>query len=274
MSGLVGRQVGRYVLFDEIASGGTATVHLGRLLGSEGFSRTVAINRVTGKVTKLIWNVGGQNASDVIWLPNDTSNEVLISAQNSIYLGDEYWPAVHRVDVTNGHDRVLVNGQTDVSTWAADGEGNVRVGVGYNDDSRRARLVYRPAGSHSVFRTVDRADIRKGESLLQPFMFLNDGDHALVTHDNEHGMSGIYEINLATQQEIRAVHTPSVGEVADPIVSRDCAILLGATSTAAAVRHALVRQPAGGIADAIEQGSADRARGHREYESRPHADAD
>ena len=104
-------------------------------------SRTVAINRVTGKVTKLIWNVGGQNASDVIWLPNDTSNEVLISAQNSIYLGDEYWPAVHRVDVTNGHDRVLVNGQTDVSTWAADGEGNVRVGVGYNDDSRRARLV-------------------------------------------------------------------------------------------------------------------------------------
>ena len=85
-----------------------------------------------------------------------------------------------------------------------------------------------------ISRTVDRADIRKGESLLQPFMFLNDGDHALVTHDNEHGMSGIYEINLATRQEIRAVHTPSVGEVADPIVSRDRATLLGATSTAAA----------------------------------------
>lgn len=46
MSGSVGRQVGRYVLFDEIASGGTATVHLGRLLGSEGFSRTVAIKRL------------------------------------------------------------------------------------------------------------------------------------------------------------------------------------------------------------------------------------
>jgi serine/threonine-protein kinase len=40
------RQVGRYLLFDEIASGGMATVHFGRLIGPEGFSRTVAIKRL------------------------------------------------------------------------------------------------------------------------------------------------------------------------------------------------------------------------------------
>ena len=40
------RRVGRYALFDEIASGGMATVHLGRLLGSAGFARTVAIKRL------------------------------------------------------------------------------------------------------------------------------------------------------------------------------------------------------------------------------------
>jgi len=37
------RIVGRYVLHDEIASGGMATVRFGRLLGPVGFSRTVAI---------------------------------------------------------------------------------------------------------------------------------------------------------------------------------------------------------------------------------------
>ncbi len=46
MSSRVRRQVGRYLLLDKIASGGAATVHLGRLLGSEGFSRTVAIKRL------------------------------------------------------------------------------------------------------------------------------------------------------------------------------------------------------------------------------------
>jgi len=38
--------IGRYALFDEIAAGGMATVHLGRLMGPVGFSRTVAIKRL------------------------------------------------------------------------------------------------------------------------------------------------------------------------------------------------------------------------------------
>ena len=44
--------VGRYVLFGEIASGGMATVHLGRLLGPAGFSRTVAIKRLHPQFAK------------------------------------------------------------------------------------------------------------------------------------------------------------------------------------------------------------------------------
>ncbi len=40
------RTVGRYVLFGELASGGMATVHFGRLSGPVGFSRTVAIKRL------------------------------------------------------------------------------------------------------------------------------------------------------------------------------------------------------------------------------------
>ncbi|MBK7582942.1 MAG: protein kinase [Myxococcales bacterium] len=41
----VPQEIGRYVLFAELASGGMATVHLGRLKGQAGFARTVAIKR-------------------------------------------------------------------------------------------------------------------------------------------------------------------------------------------------------------------------------------
>jgi serine/threonine-protein kinase len=44
--------IGRYALHDEIASGGMATVHIGRLLGPVGFSRTVAIKRMHANLAK------------------------------------------------------------------------------------------------------------------------------------------------------------------------------------------------------------------------------
>jgi serine/threonine protein kinase len=46
------RIVGRYALYGELASGGMATVHLGRLLGAVGFSRTVAIKRLHEQFAK------------------------------------------------------------------------------------------------------------------------------------------------------------------------------------------------------------------------------
>jgi serine/threonine-protein kinase len=39
-------KIGRYALFDQFATGGMATVHLGRLDGAGGFSRVVAIKRL------------------------------------------------------------------------------------------------------------------------------------------------------------------------------------------------------------------------------------
>src|ERR1043165_5439568 len=40
------RVVGRYALFEEIASGGMATIHLGKLQGPAGFTPVVAIKRL------------------------------------------------------------------------------------------------------------------------------------------------------------------------------------------------------------------------------------
>src|SRR5690242_5132795 len=46
------RVIGRYALYDEIAAGGMATVHVGRLLGPVGFARTVAIKRLHPQYAK------------------------------------------------------------------------------------------------------------------------------------------------------------------------------------------------------------------------------
>ncbi|GMV12790.1 MAG: serine/threonine protein kinase [Polyangiaceae bacterium] len=46
------RIVGRYALYGEIAAGGMATVHFGRLVGAVGFSRTVAIKRLHAQFAK------------------------------------------------------------------------------------------------------------------------------------------------------------------------------------------------------------------------------
>ncbi len=40
------RTIGRYSIHEPIASGGMASIHLGRLVGEEGFARTVAIKRM------------------------------------------------------------------------------------------------------------------------------------------------------------------------------------------------------------------------------------
>src|ERR1051325_1285013 len=46
------RLIGRYALFGEIAAGGMATVHFGRLVGPAGFSRTAAITRLHAHYAK------------------------------------------------------------------------------------------------------------------------------------------------------------------------------------------------------------------------------
>ena len=46
------RIIDRYALFDEIAAGGMGVVHVGRLAGSQGFARIVAIKRLHPNLAK------------------------------------------------------------------------------------------------------------------------------------------------------------------------------------------------------------------------------
>jgi dipeptidyl aminopeptidase/acylaminoacyl peptidase len=188
-------------------------------------SRLIAINRVTRAVTKLLWDLNGQNTADVLWVPSDGSNEILVAAQNSIYSNfPAFWPAVYRVDVTTGKKRSVVEGRTGVMDWGADHMGNVRMGLGYNDNRLTSTLLYRPV-NENWFKQVDRARYVADEALTIPFLFLPGGDNALVMRDNDDGRTSIVEVNLSTQEEVKVIFEPDKGEVEGALTSNDGKLL-------------------------------------------------
>ena len=209
-------------------------VSLTGLLPIEGdrwyVTRLLAVNRLSGKYTKLLWDLGGQNTGDVLWVPNDGSNEILVAAQARIYSNfPEFWPTVYRVNVTNGKKRKMVAGRTGVFDWGADHLGQVRVGVGYDDGRLTSRLIYRQSGE-GAFRQIDKVSHKRDEVLTVPFVYLPGGDNALVMRDNDAGRTSIFEVDLATQQTIKTIFEPEQGEV-DGALTSDEGKLLGAYTT-------------------------------------------
>jgi dipeptidyl aminopeptidase/acylaminoacyl peptidase len=147
-----------------------------------------------GKIFKPIaWQDGGQS-SDVIWTARDGSPRILITRQKSIYLEEGFWPGVEEVDISTGRKRPIVGGQEGVMGWYADASGAVRMGIGYNDDSRTSRLLYRSTGKGS-FRTIDRADRRRDQSLTIPYLVTGETTRSLTVSGHE-GFDALYELDL------------------------------------------------------------------------------
>jgi dienelactone hydrolase len=170
-----------------------------------------------------------------MWVPSDGSSEVLMAAQYTIYSDfPEFWPTVYRVDVATGKKRVALRGREGVMDWSADASGEVRTGMRYADGTRRFSLLYRGEEGEGSFRTIDKADSRKQELPLRPFLFLPGTDHALVLHDDDEGRSAIFEVDLLTREDIRTVFTaPAGAEVEGITVSADGKELLGVLTSEA-----------------------------------------
>jgi serine/threonine-protein kinase len=90
------RIVGRYALFSEIAAGGMATVHLGRLLGQVGFSRTVAVKRLHPQYAKdeefTSMFVDEARLASRIQHPNVVSTLDVVKTTEELFLVMEYVP--------------------------------------------------------------------------------------------------------------------------------------------------------------------------------------
>ena len=88
------RTIGRYALHGEIASGGMATVHFGRLLGPVGFSRTVAIKRLHPQFAKdpefVSMFLDEARLAGRIRHPNVVPTLDVVAAQGQLFLVMEY----------------------------------------------------------------------------------------------------------------------------------------------------------------------------------------
>ncbi len=196
-------------------------------------SRVIAMSRDTGKLTRLLPDLNGQNASDVLWVASDGSPMIEIAGQKSIVEGDDFWPAVYRVNVQTGSTELIQHSHSEVMDWAADSHGTIRTGVGYNDQSRTMRLMYRPERGGQM-NVIEHADTRKRQVLLSPVLFFPGTDHALAMHDDDHGFTALYETDLKSQKDVNTVYSASAGnEIADVRIDETGTILLAARESSA-----------------------------------------
>ncbi len=88
------RVVGRYALCDRIAGGGMATVHLGRLLGQAGFSRTVAIKRLHAHLSEdpelVSMFIDEARLAARIHHPNVVATLDVVARESELFLVMEY----------------------------------------------------------------------------------------------------------------------------------------------------------------------------------------
>ncbi|MGH6634312.1 MAG: hypothetical protein ACREB0_13185, partial [Sphingopyxis sp.] len=190
-------------------------------------SRVIGINRGTGKITRLLWDSGGQNASDVLWIPSDGSTEILVAAQNSIYGSDpDFWPAVYRVDVTTARKRIVERPRTNIVDWGSDHLGQVRFGIGYRDASTQSTLLFRSHGEGGL-RVIDSAKLGAEEELTIPFHFVPGSNNGFVIKDIEGGRSAVVEIDIPTGKAVRTVYAADDVDVESALLASNGAKLLG-----------------------------------------------
>ncbi|KGB52712.1 Prolyl oligopeptidase family protein [Sphingopyxis sp. LC81] len=190
-------------------------------------SRVIGINRGTGKITRLLWDSGGQNASDVLWVPADGGTEILIAAQNSIYSNlPDFWPAVYRVDVATGRKRIAERPRPNVFDWGADHLGQIRFGIGYRDASTQSTLLYRSQGEGAL-RVIDSAKLGAEEELTIPFHFVPGSNNGFVIKEIEGGRSAVVEIDVPTGKAVRTVYAADDADVESVLLASNGAKLLG-----------------------------------------------
>lgn len=139
------------------------------------------------------WTHAGVRADDLLWVARDGSPRVVFARSTGIESMDEVYPSVWEADLSTGKARRIADSQTNVWDWYADGAGNVRMGMRYDDATGKSALLYRATNGES-FRTIARSDPKADKSFIMPVAFRADGS-ALAIDDSD-GRDALYEVSL------------------------------------------------------------------------------
>jgi len=104
-------------------------------------------------------------------------------------------PAVFRVDLDTGRSVEVQRGVAGVTSWFADANGVIRVGVDYGE--RSTRIYYRSAPGAPLTRAVTRRNLLDG-SVIDTVRFVTDSDRGVIVTNSETGRFGVYDYDFAT----------------------------------------------------------------------------
>jgi serine/threonine-protein kinase len=153
--------IGRYALFREIASGGMASVHLGRLMGPAGFSRVVAIKRLHPHLARdpefVKMFVDEARLAARVQHPNVVPTLDVVAENGEIFIVMEY------VDGESLARLVRLSSETDqkmpvpvvVSIVLGALQGLHAAHEARNEEGRRIDLVHRDISPQNVLVGVD-----------------------------------------------------------------------------------------------------------------------
>ena len=167
-------------------------------------TRVIAYNRRTRATTRLGWE-GTFVRSNLLWMSHSGPPRVYLSRLPQGRGGGFERlnnPEVIAVDVVTGETHLIEPQRRGVTTWYADGDGNVRMGLSSDADSGRLTVLYR-SGGEGNFRTIIHERTERYRDAPVPIAFL-PGDRALAISRHE-GYRALYEVNLNTMEFTRKV---------------------------------------------------------------------
>jgi serine/threonine protein kinase len=155
------RRVGRYALFDCVGHGATATVHIGRLLGPAGFSKTVAIKRMHENVGRdpevAAMFLDEARLSGRIRHPNVVATTDLLAMDGETFLVMEY---VHGDSLSSLSDALRARGERMPHAIAVHVMRDVLNGLhaaheAQDELGRPLHLVHRDVSPHNIQLGID-----------------------------------------------------------------------------------------------------------------------
>lgn len=153
-------------------------------------TRTLGVKADMTKVNRIDWAHSGIRADDVLWVARDGTPRILLSRQTGIENESQWYPQVTEVDLSTGKTKTIAGSQANVFDWYADGAGVVRMGYRYDDDTRKAALLYRGTNG-APFKVIARGG---KDDIVVPLTFRADG--TAIATDASDGRDEVFEVSL------------------------------------------------------------------------------
>lgn len=196
------------------------------IFGNEAeIGRLFAYDLENKKFFPLAWkDVIGQ-ATNILYVDHD-NEKILLERQSGEYSFEKIaTPQVVEVNVRNGNYIVVQKPNPLVGSWAADGAGRIRMGIGYDRDTGKTRVLYRPTEGGNFKTIYDKADPSFSGDAIIPEIFL-PGDKAIVT-SNKDGYSKVYELDIKTMKLGEPIFEAKGYDVGGVLCNKDCNALSG-----------------------------------------------